>query len=299
MSWFTSPFFLTALSLSLSLSLSSVSLAAEPPPTVLPHPEVLTISVQLDARDEVLSAPFPPQDSSPNFVPVCRRWCEAHVDTESLDACVSGISDLFTREYENYLIPASTVPFAPSKKRSPKARLYVIDDFLSDPDALRSLALSLEYEVETIPGTVQRFTRSPQLSADPRLRLLKPAVEEILGARTLNWSLNGGDNIRIQLTFSDEYPTHCVHTDNFQWAGLLYLHPSPPPNTGTTFYRHKASSSLKEGGSFDWTSDKFDMDAWEAVDTVGNVYNRLILFDASHYHRSEGYFGGDKEGGRM
>ena len=53
--------------------------------------------------------------------------------------------------------------------------------------------------------------------------------------------------MRIQLTYSDEFPTHCIHTDSSQWAGILYLHPSPPPNTGTTFYRHKASSSLKEG----------------------------------------------------
>ena len=167
-------------------SIISLSLSAEPPPTILPHPDVLTVSVQLDTHDELLSASFPPPDSSPNFLLSSRSWCEAHVNTEAMDACIFGISDLFMREYESYLLPASTVPFAPLK-RSPKARLYVVDDFLSDPDTLRSLALSLEYEVGSIPGTVQRFTRSPQLSADPRLRLLKLAVEDILDARTLNW----------------------------------------------------------------------------------------------------------------
>jgi hypothetical protein len=47
--------------------------------------------------------------------------------------------------------------------------------------------------------------------------------------------------------------------------------------------------------------DRFtqDLTKWELVDRVGNVFNRLILFDAHNYHMSQDYFGDSKENGRL
>ena len=43
----------------------------------------------------------------------------------------------------------------------------------------------------------------------------------------------------------------------------------------------------------------FDLSKWEKVDEVGNVFNRLVLFDASMFHRSSGYFGSGIDDGRL
>ena len=42
-----------------------------------------------------------------------------------------------------------------------------------------------------------------------------------------------------------------------------------------------------------------DLTKWEVVDTVGNVFNRLILFNAKRYHMSMDYFGKDKTDSRL
>jgi hypothetical protein len=38
---------------------------------------------------------------------------------------------------------------------------------------------------------------------------------------------------------------------------------------------------------------------FEMVDRIGNVYNRLILFDAKCLHAGINYFGTNKEDGRL
>ena len=48
-------------------------------------------------------------------------------------------------------------------------------------------------------------------------------------------------------------------------------------------------------------TDKYsqDLTKWELVDRVGNVFNRLILFNSKRYHMSMDYFGDSKENGRL
>jgi len=111
---------------------------------------------------------------------------------------------------------------------------------------------------------------------------------------------------RFQLTFdlSGEFETHCVHTDQSDWGGVLYLHPNPPLGSGTDFLRHKETGMRKQcsGCAGSWEVDKFNMEQWEVVDSVSNVFNRLLLFNATSFHRSQGYFGKDEkdlEGGRL
>ena len=42
-----------------------------------------------------------------------------------------------------------------------------------------------------------------------------------------------------------------------------------------------------------------DSTKWKLVDRIGNIFNRLILFNARHYHMSLDYFGNDIETGRL
>ena len=79
--------------------------------------------------------------------------------------------------------------------------------------------------------------------------------------------------------------------------------PDAPPSSGTGFFK------FKEGGYTRYTGDK-DMDKyidkcaqdltkWEKITEVANVYNRLILYDATQFHMSLDYFGTDKNNGRL
>jgi hypothetical protein len=47
--------------------------------------------------------------------------------------------------------------------------------------------------------------------------------------------------------------------------------------------------------------DKYsqDMTKWKKVDQVGNLFNRLILFNSNRFHMSMDYFGDSKENGRL
>ncbi len=42
-----------------------------------------------------------------------------------------------------------------------------------------------------------------------------------------------------------------------------------------------------------------DLTKWEKVDQVGNIFNRLILFNSNRFHMSMDYFGDSKENGRL
>jgi len=70
---------------------------------------------------------------------------------------------------------------------------------------------------------------------------------------------------------------------------VLYLTPDAPVTSGTGLYRPK------EGG----LNDMYDMTKWELVDRIGNVFNRMIIFNSQQYHISMDYFGTSKENGRL
>jgi hypothetical protein len=68
-----------------------------------------------------------------------------------------------------------------------------------------------------------------------------------------------------------------THTDGiYDYAGVLYLTPNPPPNSGTVFY-----------------------DGDKEIGYVENVYNRLTLYPATIPHRIKESFGDEITSGRL
>jgi ABC-type Fe3+ transport system substrate-binding protein len=83
---------------------------------------------------------------------------------------------------------------------------------------------------------------------------------------------------------------------------VLYLTPDAPLSGGTGFYKHKATGLLeptKPGEDAAWDNQAQDVTKWELVSSVGNVYNRLILYKGSQFHTSMDYFGNDLYTGRL
>jgi len=173
----------------------------------------------------------------------------------------------------------------------------IIESFYQNPDAIRSYALSREFKVGgNYPGT--RTDCEP----DHQREYLKKYFEENILKRPITYWPDGY-NTAFQYTTRDS--TTWVHHDETAWAGVLYLTPNAPIESGTAIYRHKKT------GIFEWDKNRpetdlnnadflQDMDQWEQLAFVGNIYNRLVVYRGNLYHRSVlPGFGTDKHTGRL
>jgi len=193
------------------------------------------------------------------------------------------------------VITGDAVNFNPSQN----PRFWVVDNFYADPDKIRDYALSqVFFEGE---GAVGWRTRKQFLFDG-----LKEQFEKIINKKILDHTeqntgwYDRGINGRFQAC---EAGTKMVfHCDSQQWAAVLYLTPDAPPQSGTSFYRHK-ETKVRHSSEIAWgTGDELktfnqktfvDPTPFERVDTVGNVYNRLVIFDGKLIHSGNDYFGWD------
>lgn len=175
-----------------------------------------------------------------------------------------------------------------------KKRIFVVDNFYADPHAVRNFALQQQFENHS-DWYKGRRTFDRWL-----LPNMKQSFEQIMGQKITEWESHGM-NGKFQYCVPENPLVY--HYDNQKWAGLIYLTPDAPFNTGTALYAHKASrirhidehpnaDSCFEGGFYD--STKF-----EIVDVIGNVFNRLVIFDARSFHAATQYFGKDITDSRL
>lgn len=114
----------------------------------------------------------------------------------------------------------------------------------------------------------------------------------------------------FQLTIEDDGDSW-VHQDNdTDIAGILYLNPNPPENSGTTLYHcndvnsWQAYMATQEGYNTLKTINRIDNETlykelFQPIDVISNVFNRLILYPGTAYHKSNDYFGKDITDGRL
>jgi hypothetical protein len=75
------------------------------------------------------------------------------------------------------------------------------------------------------------------------------------------------------------------------WAGIVYLNPSPPTDGGLHLWRN-----LDHSRDYDWMTPK---ENWQLIDSLGNVFNRLLLVRGDIPHSGAGGWGDHLEDGRM
>jgi hypothetical protein len=93
-----------------------------------------------------------------------------------------------------------------------------------------------------------------------------------------------------------------IHSDQGnKWAAVIYLHPDPPKETGTGFYKRKKTEQIFHGLYEEDVSAKESLDEnnWELHDYVENVYNRCIIYEGKHYHTASKFFGESVENSRL
>ena len=175
--------------------------------------------------------------------------------------------------------------------------IWIVDNFYSNPDAIREFALKQEYHQGGFgKGYIGRRTFQQFLFPG-----LKEEFERIMGRKIIQWEEHGM-NGRFQ--YNSEGEPLVYHCDSQQWAGMLYLTPNAPPDTGTSTYalkgtdiRHNSHPDIMR--CFRAGSQNLDRTPFEAVDNVGNVYNRLVIFNAGYLHAATGYFGFTPENSRL
>ena len=175
---------------------------------------------------------------------------------------------------------------------------WIVDNFYKDPDSVREFALAQEYQVNNDGEQGYIGQRTIQQYLFPGL---KEEFERIIGQKITRWE-DHGMNGRFQMAKAGEPLVY--HCDDQRWAGMLYLTPNAPYQCGTTTYalkgtdiRHKEHPEILR--CFQPGSRNFDGTPFEQVDVFGNVYNRLVIFNARYLHSASEYFGFNSENCRL
>ena len=181
-------------------------------------------------------------------------------------------------------------------------RVHVVDDFYEDPMAVREHALLQYYNDD--PGYLGLRTRK-QFFFDG----VKEKFEEILQRKITKWE-DYGMNGRFQSNIAGTKLVY--HCGSQSWAAAVYLSPDAPYYTGTSFWAVKnydagqlgTANSIRHNSHPDldlaFNQHTFvDRSPYELVDTVGNVFNRLVIWDAGLIHSASEYCGWDINSSRL
>jgi hypothetical protein len=203
-----------------------------------------------------------------------------------------------------------SIPSAISKVNDYIPGMVVVDNFYTNPDEIRKIALTLDYKPSG--GHKGKRTNSKLI-----LDGTKEKLEKILGKEIIGWTETHGYCGVFQ---------HCIpadpivyHYDGQTHAAVVFLTPDAPITTGTSFFRHKEQAWLDralEVGKNGITSesqkvaseqkyigkvhdDFLDATKWEEIDRIGNKFNRLAIWDARRIHAASQYFGKNLDDSRL
>jgi hypothetical protein len=180
-----------------------------------------------------------------------------------------------------------------------------VDNFYDNPDAVREFALNQEFQIH------KEYHKGRRTDVVYRPESLRAKFEKIIGRKITSWDKYGVNGCFQYCTAEDAV---VYHYDSQNYAAVVYLTPDAPPEAGTTFYRSKKNKLTKlldnphavaTGKSFDelhnetFATGFLDSTQFDAVDTVGNVYNRLVIWDALTLHAATKYFGTDLHNSRL
>ena len=190
--------------------------------------------------------------------------------------------------------------------RKPSCNLIIIDNFYNNPYETRNFILTQPFSV------IGNFPGKRTISfANTHLKDIIQTYVEPFGGQITDFPIpkeDGSDAFGIyngSFQYTTIFDKSWIHIDGFNnWAGVLFLTPDAPIQSGTTFYQYHDGTSCKKdmdilGNKHIIDSHSQDFSKWNKIDTIGNIFNRLILFNSHRFHMSDEYFGSSKENGRL
>lgn len=194
--------------------------------------------------------------------------------------------------------------------------ITVYDNFFDDPNNVREEALKQDfYYCDQLSNTAT----IDEDDDDKILEILKigmtfPGQRSLLCENTLPkiykefhkkiLAFIPKDDITVNALFQkqtkDDFRN--IHQDGKPvLAGVIYLDTNPAPNTGTCFFRHEKTDwdgldKTKQEKFTDERGKEIDIekgmrqgqDKFKKHSTIGNKFNRMIMYDANMFHRAEG-----------
>lgn len=183
--------------------------------------------------------------------------------------------------------------------KNPRKKIFVVDNFYEDPNMVRQYALQQEFNGDL------RFYKGKRTIGRHSTPQIKQKFEEIMGEPITRWdtpSEEFGGSMNGVFQFCTPEDALVYHHDEQKWAAMIFLTPDAPLQTGTSFYRHK-ETGIKVAEDTDsfraFSGGYYDATKFELIDTVGNIYNRCVIFDARQIHAATEYFGQTKEDSRL
>lgn len=181
--------------------------------------------------------------------------------------------------------------------------ITVVNNFYSNPDAVRSYALQLDYVQEKNFYGGYRSTKSCIPS------WIKEEFEKYLAKPIQKFTDISGT---FQYCTSLDPVLHHINQQNY--AAMIFLTPDAPLSTGTSNFRSKITKLthgatkadaaelsstvfMLDGKSFN--NNRHDRNNLETADSVANVYNRLVIFNGRSIHSVTSHFGISKEDSRL
>jgi len=184
----------------------------------------------------------------------------------------------------------------------------IVDNFYKNPDIVREEALKAQYFDESPDVTGLRSNPFFEKRIRERIkRKFKMEMWDFPRERDFE-SLNHARafaNGSFFLAHEDEQV--CVHADepNEYYVVLIYLNPTTPKWTGTSFFRHKSSGwthaptkrDADKVGLSHYRAREFAEDDglirlfWEEILRVDAKYNRAVCYKGGQYHSATQHYG--------
>lgn len=182
--------------------------------------------------------------------------------------------------------------------RNPVLQIY--DNVLTNPDEYRQKALEQPFNQN------EQYYKGYRSATTFPLPQFHQFFEKALGRKIPEWN-KYETNGRFHVTWSGMQKV--FHSDPQQFAAALYLSPEAPLEGGTSLWSSVQTKlrraptpenpNVEQLMTDTYHNKLLDQTAWQRCDTVGNVYNRLALWDARYIHSVNEHFGHDLATGRL
>jgi hypothetical protein len=190
----------------------------------------------------------------------------------------------------------------------------IIDNFYENPDAIRKFALAQKFKFRHEEGDVGyvypgcRTKDLYDLDKTLQAKVLKKLISvfHIPEHDRMQWAVSSSFQI-----VSEQYKKGVIHTDNNTiFAGVLYLTPEAPLDSGTSVFRKNATftqekyKQASEENDARFKSGQIAMDTgfhsmFDEVVRINNIYNTLILFEGDIFHAANKFFGSTQDDSRL
>jgi hypothetical protein len=220
---------------------------------------------------------------------------QCYRETSLLEDKSNTIPPAYEERASSKTVSAPAVESSIPRYLEPPPQVIIRDNFFSDPYEARAIGLNLPMtNTGNYPGTRTNPFFFPGI---------KERFEAILGSPgCISYWPTDKNNGCFQLTMA--HHKSWIHRDLTDFSVVVYLTPPPVPvNSGTVIYRHRASGLSRTYENQDLENllnqDSHNPDAWDELSSIGNIFNRAVIFNGRYSHISGEYFGTNKDNGRL